>query len=90
MIETNTLRAVKQELLVILFGKMVLYYTTTDTLFIFPPPVVRVGEHRQSGEGASLRLPLGIHHHLQWWPFEVGRPAPQDDLGYECSGSQGK
>jgi hypothetical protein len=38
MIETNTLCAVKQELLVILFEKMVLYFSTTLTLFIFPPP----------------------------------------------------
>ncbi len=39
MIKTNTLRVVKQYLLVILLGKTVLYFTTTDILSIFPPPL---------------------------------------------------
>jgi hypothetical protein len=43
MIETNTLCAVKQLLLVILLGKMVLYFTTTDILSISPLDFVMSG-----------------------------------------------
>jgi hypothetical protein len=54
-------------------------------IIYIPPPVVWVGEHCQSGEGASLRLPLRIHHCPQWWPFEVGWPAPQDNLAMSAA-----